>query len=113
DSVTQGLFSINLIARSMEVIMQREGTQSEWVMERMRVLRQLTQGALAEMRELIFELRPGALEEEGLIPAIRKHVAAIQGRETLEVVVAAEDHKLPRLKPEAEEALYRITQEAL
>lgn len=113
DSVTQGLFSINLIARSIEVVMQREATQSEWMVDRIGILRQLTQGALAEMRELIFELRPGSLEEEGLIQAIRKHVAAVKGREMVDVVVTAEDEKIPRLKPAAEEALYRITQEAL
>ena len=76
-------------------------------------LRQLTQGALAEMRALIFELRPGALEEEGLLQALRKHAAAVQGREMLPVEVIADETSIPRLKPNAEESLYRITQEAL
>ncbi len=34
-------------------------------------LRQLEQDALAEMRALIFELRPGDLEEGGLVEALR------------------------------------------
>jgi PAS domain S-box-containing protein len=112
DSVTQALFSISLIARSAEVVMQREGTHSPQTMEKLADLRQLTQGALAEMRALIFELRPGALEEEGLYEALRKHAAAVQGREMIQVDINQGDD-LPRLKPAAEEALYRITQEAL
>ena len=114
DSVTQGLFSINLIARSAELMMEREGTQTVQTMEKMSNLRQLTQGALAEMRALIFELRPGALEEEGLFEALRKHAAGMQGREMLQIDVASADKQaIPRLKPVAEEALYRIAQEAL
>jgi PAS domain S-box-containing protein len=113
DSVTQALFSINLIARSVEVMLQREGTHAPDTMEKMADLRQLTQGALAEMRALIFELRPGALEEEGLIQALRKHAAAVQGREQLQIDVDAYEAEVPRLKPAAEEALYRIGQEAL
>jgi PAS domain S-box-containing protein len=113
DSVTQALFSINLIARSVEVMLQRDGTHSPQTMEKMADLRQLTQGALAEMRALIFELRPGALEEEGLLQALRKHAAAVQGRELVRVDVVADEGALPRLKPAAEEALYRIGQEAL
>ena len=49
------------------MVLQREGTHSKDALEKMADLRQLTQGALAEMRALIFELRPGALEEEGLV----------------------------------------------
>jgi signal transduction histidine kinase len=83
-------------------------------MQKMGDLRQLTQGALAEMRALIFELRPGALEEEGLFEALRKHAAAVEGREMVKVsVVCVPNTDLPRLKPAAEEALYRIAQEAL
>lgn len=114
DSVTQALFSTNLIARSLEVILQREGTHSPDAMDKIADLRQLTQGALAEMRALIFELRPGALEEEGLMEALRKHAAGIQGRQELQVgVIGSGEGVLPRLKPAAEEALYRIAQEAL
>ena len=113
NSVTQSLFSINLIARSVEVMLQREGTHSADTMEKMADLRQLTQGALAEMRALIFELRPGALEEEGLVQALRKHAAAVQGREQLQVEVRLDESRIPRLKPTAEEAVYRIVQESL
>jgi PAS domain S-box-containing protein len=114
DSVSQALFSINLTARGIESSLQKDAADTSVALARIADLRQLTQGALAEMRALIFELRPGALEEEGLLQALRKHAAAVQGRELLQVeVVCPGEEKLPRLRPDAEEALYRIAQEAL
>jgi len=63
------------------------------------------------MRALIFELRPGSLEQDGLAQALRTHTAAVQGRIGLPVAFEAD---LPaRLPLEVEEALYRIAQEAL
>jgi PAS domain S-box-containing protein len=114
DSVTQALFSINLTARTAEIAAERDGPQSESVKKKLADLRQLTAGALAEMRALIFELRPGALEEEGLVQALRKHAAAVQGRNLIQVEVRIwGSDEVPRLMPIAEEALYRIAQEAL
>jgi PAS domain S-box-containing protein len=114
DSVSQALFSINLTARTVESLLRRGGPQVESALARLADLQQLTRGALAEMRALIFELRPGALEEEGLLQALRKHAAAVAGREMLKVeVVSPNDDQVPRLKPAVEEALYRIAQEAL
>ena len=75
-------------------------------------LRELEREALAEMRALIFELRPANLEQDGLVQAIRTHAAGIQGRVGLSVRVecAVPDDRAPL---EVETALYRITQEAL
>jgi signal transduction histidine kinase len=75
-------------------------------------LLELTQGALAEMRALIFQLRPEALHEEGLTAAVRKHAAALAAREGLDVRVHAEEDRLP-LEEVAEEELFRIVQEAV
>jgi PAS domain S-box-containing protein len=114
DSVTQALFSMNLTTRSAEVLLNRPDVDHAELKQKLWDLRQLTQGALAEMRALIFELRPGALEEEGLVQALRKHAAAVQGRRLLHVEVHLDgEQEPPRLRPAAEEALYRIAQEAL
>ena len=63
------------------------------------------------MRALIFELRPGNIEEDGLIQALRTHAASLSGRIGLPVVVEAELAERPPI--EVEETLYRIAQEAL
>jgi signal transduction histidine kinase len=113
DSVTQALFSMTLRARAVQLRLEREGIEADSPAARdLRDLSELTQGALAEMRSLIFELRPGALREEGLVAALQKQTAAIGAREGIEVTVDAPDARLP-LKPSVEEHLYRLAQEAL
>jgi PAS domain S-box-containing protein len=108
DSVTQALFSMTLTTRAAEMLLQRDPAATA---EKLGELRELAQDALAEMRTLIFELRPGSLAEEGLVSALRKHVAAVQGRTGLPVVFEADE--ILSVGPELEEALYRICQEAL
>jgi PAS domain S-box-containing protein len=108
DSVTQALFSMTLLTRTIEMLLDRDSDQ---VREQLGALRELQREALAEMRALIFELRPGNLEQEGLYKALRTHTAALQGRIGLPIVVNAEfDERLPIA---VEEVLYRIAQEAL
>lgn len=81
DSVSQALFSMTLQARALQLAVERESHDPNGpVAEGIANIRQLTQGALAEMRALIFQLRPNALAEEGLVSALRKHVAAIEAK---------------------------------
>ncbi|MEA2547915.1 MAG: hypothetical protein QOE42_513 [Chloroflexota bacterium] len=108
DSVTQALFSMTLVTRSVELLIDRDVAVAK---EKLGSLRDLQREALAEMRALIFELRPGNLENDGLLPALRTHTAALQGRIGLPVVVTSE--LTDRLPLEVEEVLYRIAQEAL
>jgi len=109
DSVTQALFSMTLTTRSVELLMDRDPAAARQMLGE---LRELEREALAEMRALIFELRPANLEQDGLVQAIRTHAAGIQGRVGLVVQVecAVPDE---RAALEVETALYRITQEAL
>ncbi|HET7702357.1 MAG TPA: GAF domain-containing protein [Candidatus Limnocylindrales bacterium] len=108
DSVTQALFSMTLVTRSVELLIDRDPDVAK---EKLRSLRDLQREALAEMRALIFELRPGNLETDGLLAALRTHAAALQGRIGLPIVVTSE--LAERLPLAIEEVLYRIAQEAL
>jgi signal transduction histidine kinase len=78
-------------------------------------LLELAQSALAEMRSLISHLRPKTVTEEGLVPALRRHVAERGDRDGLTVALRLEafEEEDRRLPPEIEEALFRIVQEAL
>ncbi len=108
DSVTQALFSMGLTARALELLLDRD---PEAARQKLSELRDLQKDALAEMRTLIFELRPQGLETDGLAQALRNHGAAVQGRTGLSVAVEIEmDERLPL---HVEEALYRVAQEAL
>jgi PAS domain S-box-containing protein len=108
DSVTQALFSMGLTLRTLELLM---GTDADAARSKLVELRELQKDALAEMRTLIFELRPSSLESDGLVQALRTHATAVQRRTGLDIVVDAEP--VERLPLPAEEALYRIGQEAL
>ena len=113
DSVSQSLFSTTLHVRTAQHTLAREGLDSAGpVGEELSEIGQLTRGALAEMRALIFELRPGALAEEGLVAALTKQASALSAREGLAIEVDGPDERLP-LEPEVEEQLYRLGQEAL
>jgi signal transduction histidine kinase len=113
DSVTQALFSMTLHARTTHMYLEREGIDPTSPLAlSVRQLSDLTQGALAEMRALLFELRPGALREEGLVAALRKQAAALTAREEVKVDVQAPPGRIS-LDERVEEQLYRLSQEAL
>ncbi len=111
DSVTQALFSMTLQTRAAEMLLQKDPAAAG---EKLAVLRDLQRDALAEMRSLIFELRPGGIAEQGLEHALRTHASAIEGRIGLPIEFESSlPADAPRLPIETEEALYRIAQEAL
>jgi len=67
--------------------------------------------ALQDVRALAVELRPTALDDFGLMPALERLAETFQARSGLETVVQANlDGRLP---PEIETVLYRVVQEAL
>jgi signal transduction histidine kinase len=113
DSVSQSLFSTNLHVRTAQRALELQQPDSPGPLgEELREIGQLTRGALAEMRALILELRPGALAEEGLVAALAKQAAALSAREGLVIGVDGPNDRLP-LGPGVEEQLYRLGQEAL
>src|SRR5947209_3273107 len=104
---------MTLHARTTHMYLEREGIDPQSPLARsVRQLSDLTQGALAEMRALLFELRPGSLREEGLVAALRKQAAALTAREELKVDVQAPTGRIA-LNETVEEQLYRLSQEAL
>jgi signal transduction histidine kinase len=108
DSVTQTLFSASLIAEVLPRLWERKPDEAR---RRLEELRQLTRGALAEMRTLLLELRPSALTEVPLAELLRHLTEAATGR--LRVPVTLEVLGECDLPPDVRVALYRIAQEAL
>jgi signal transduction histidine kinase len=113
DSVSQSLFSTTLHVRTAQRALELDELDAPGLVgEELSEIGQLTRGALAEMRALIFELQPGALAEEGLVAALTKQASALSAREGLSIEVHGPDERLP-LAPAVEEQLYRLGQEAL
>lgn len=110
DAVTQTLFSASLIADVLPRIWERNPDVGR---EKLAELRELTRGALAEMRTLLLELRPATLTESSLDELLHQLAAAVIGRSRLQVVVQIAGAGKRPLLPETQVALYRIAQEAL
>ena len=108
DAVSQTLFSATLIAEVLPRVFQRDPAEGE---RRLEELRQLTRGALAEMRALLLELRPATLAEAELADLLRQLGEAMTGRARIPVTL--EIDSCVGLPPDVKVALYRIAQEAL
>ncbi len=108
DAVTQTLFSASLIAEALSAIWESDQDEGRQLLKE---LRQLSRGALAEMRTLLMELRPTALVEANLRDLLRQLGESVTGRTGMPVTVTVEgDCALP---DDVHVALYRIVQEAL
>lgn len=108
DSVTQALFAMTLVSRSIELLLPRDPAAAR---AKFGELRELQREALAEMRSLIFELRPGSIERDGLSQALKTHATAVESRVGLPIRLEVDLEE--RLPLNVEETLYRIAQEAL
>ncbi|MBL8056023.1 MAG: GAF domain-containing sensor histidine kinase [Anaerolineales bacterium] len=79
----------------------------------LREVKAQTQATVADIRRLVYELRPAALDELGLASALREHARQMTGPAGgLRVTVAAPE-ALPPLPAAVEVAAYRISLEAL
>jgi len=72
-----------------------------------------TQSAVAEIRHLVYALRPPALDELGLISALREQALQYQGQHDQLSISKEAPHSLPSLPAAVEVAIFRIAQEAL
>jgi PAS domain S-box-containing protein len=108
DAVTQTLFSASLVADVLPDLWEINEAEAR---RRLEELRQLTRGALAEMRTLLLELRPTALTEAALPDLLRQLAEAVTGRARLPVHLTVDGDCC--LGPDVQVALYRIAQEFL
>jgi signal transduction histidine kinase len=108
DSVSQALYGIALGARTAREALRYAPERAD---QPIGYILQLADAGLADMRALIFELRPQALAEEGLVVALHKQLAALQARHgvSTHAELGAEPGGALRVK----QAFYRIAQEAL
>ncbi|NJN94428.1 MAG: PAS domain S-box protein [Anaerolineales bacterium] len=109
DSVTQSLYSLNLLAAAGLTMI--EGEEWEAIQYNFSRIGEMAQQALKEMRLLVYELRPLDLEQEGLVGALHRRLSTVEGRAQITARLVADE--LPRLSSPVETALYRIAQEAL
>jgi signal transduction histidine kinase len=108
DSVSQALFGIGLGAETAKAMLAKDPVKAAPPID---YVLQLAKGGMAEMRALIFELRPESLELEGLVAALDKQATATGVRHGIAVELSLCPE--PEIPLDQKEALYRIAQEAM
>jgi PAS domain S-box-containing protein len=108
DSVSQTLFTTRTLAESM---LRRWDKDPQRARELAEEVYHQTATALAEMRILLFELRPAALTQMSLRQLFEQYLQPIRDRRQFELILDIPE--MPALPPEVQISLYRIVQEAL
>ncbi len=107
DSLAQSLCAAQLQVETIDVL-AGDAEQKQQIA----ALRDLIDHALAEVSDLVGELRPAAVDAEGLIAQLREYCDDFAGRTGLDLTLAFEGD-VPDLSPSAEIAVFRIVQESL
>jgi signal transduction histidine kinase len=107
DETGQALTSILLGLKAIRAADSDEGAERAE-----KDVRDLVVQALQDVRSLAVELRPTALDDFGLVPALERLAATFEERSGIRTVVESSLSE-ERLPPEAETLLYRLVQEAL
>jgi len=109
DSVTQSLYGICLYAQaaSGQIDLHEIDRARQYIND----IQNTAQESLADMRLLIYELRPPILEKEGLVAAIQSRLTSVEDRAGLKS--SLNSNLASRLAFEVEAGLYQIVREAL
>jgi len=114
DSVSQALYGIALGTKTALALLDSsklDETQAAALSQPLEYTMSLAKAGQAEMRALIFELRPESLQMEGLVAALTRQVDALSARH--QIAVQTTFGTEPDVPVAAKEVLYRVAQEAL
>jgi signal transduction histidine kinase len=110
DGLGAQLAGLNVQAGALRRLIPRDPDAADEVVVE---LREELRSAISDIRRLVYDLRPPALDDLGLVEALRQLAERYGSKdEPLRIVVEATED-LPNLPAAVEVAVYRITQEAL
>ncbi|WP_327269941.1 GAF domain-containing sensor histidine kinase [Streptomyces sp. NBC_01218] len=108
DAVSQKLFSLRLTAQAAAALVDRDPARAKGELQQVAAL---AAEAVDELRAAVVELRPAALDEDGLVATLRTQVQVLDRAQS--AWVTFESHGVRALPAAQEEALLRVAQEAL
>ncbi|NKQ27528.1 GAF domain-containing sensor histidine kinase [Streptomyces galbus] len=108
DAVSQKLFSLRLTAQAAAALVDRAPSRAKGELQQVAAL---AAEAADELRAAVVELRPAALDEDGLVATLRTQVQVLDRAHTAHVTFRS--HGVRALPATQEEALLRVAQEAL
>ncbi|MFG3001931.1 GAF domain-containing sensor histidine kinase [Streptomyces sp. NPDC048340] len=108
DAVSQKLFSLRLTAQAATALVDRDPARAK---EELHQVALLAAEAADELRAAVTELRPAALDEDGLVATLRNQVRVLDRAHTAHVTFTCDGVRA--LPATQEEAVLRVAQEAL
>jgi two-component system, NarL family, sensor histidine kinase DevS len=115
DQTLQGLAALRLQLATA----RRQGDLASWQQAGEEVIEQIDE-EIANLRAIITDLRPPALDESGLEPALQALIERVRARHNVEIdatvhlaTEGADSAATPRPDPELEAVAYRVAQESL
>ncbi|MFF2778064.1 GAF domain-containing sensor histidine kinase [Streptomyces sp. NPDC058052] len=108
DAVSQKLFSLRLTAQAAAALVDRDPARAKGELQQVAAL---AAEAADELRAAVVELRPAALDEDGLVHTLRTQVQVLDRAHT--ATVAFDSPGVRALPAAQEEAVLRVAQEAL
>ncbi|MEU1788792.1 GAF domain-containing sensor histidine kinase [Streptomyces sparsogenes] len=108
DAVSQKLFSLRLTAQAAAALVDRDPARAKGELQQIAAL---AAEAADELRSAVVELRPAALDEDGLVATLRTQIQVLDRAHSARVTFCA--HGVRALPAAQEEALLRVAQEAL
>ncbi|GER68766.1 signal transduction histidine-protein kinase/phosphatase DegS [Weizmannia acidilactici] len=103
----------NMLIRSdlVEKIYHERGVEE--ALEEIRNLKELVRGSLKEVRRIIYDLRPMALDDLGLIPTLRKYLSTVENYNQNTIITYTHLGEERRLLTNYEIAVFRLVQESV
>ncbi|MBN8235312.1 histidine kinase [Halobacillus kuroshimensis] len=111
DGPAQMLANVMLRSDLVERTYKKRGIED--AMQEVKSVRSLVRSALYEVRRIIYDLRPMALDDLGLLPTLKKYLATVQDYNDGLTITFATFGKEDRLESKYEVALFRLVQEAV
>ncbi|MCF3136987.1 GAF domain-containing sensor histidine kinase [Streptomyces olivochromogenes] len=108
DAVSQKLFSLRLTAQAATALVDRDPARAKGELHQ---VARLAAEAADELRAAVVELRPAALDEDGLVATLRNQVQVLDRAHSARVTFTSTGFRA--LPAAQEEALLRVAQEAL
>ncbi|MFF8967714.1 GAF domain-containing sensor histidine kinase [Streptomyces sp. NPDC014995] len=108
DAVSQKLFSLRLTAQAAAALVDRDPSRAKGELQQVAAL---AAEAADELRAAVVELRPAALDEDGLVATLRTQIQVLDRAHSARVTFTS--HGVRALPAAQEEALLRVAQEAL
>ncbi|MFS8204612.1 GAF domain-containing sensor histidine kinase [Streptomyces sp. CWNU-52B] len=108
DAVSQKLFSLRLTAQAAAALVDRDPGRAKGELQQVAAL---AAEAAEELRAAVVELRPAALDEDGLVATLRTQIQVLDRAHSARVTF--DSHGVRALPAAQEEAMLRVAQEAL